>query len=209
MLDTFPFDRRQAADLLADPDTSATLLHLILLSAYGDELYGAPEKDIAPMDPVECWVRVQEDFRVTVPESNENKINGLMFAVSTDAFYDDPLAFRSICSALYSGDLGDLVDGVLDDLTVPEMLWSVYEVELNRSDYQEFAASVEAVMDEVISTEAEDREDLDPEDVVPYYEKFVAEQRNEMLTQMRKIGVSEDIIKRVIKEDLTPANAAS
>lgn len=204
MRDDFPFDRRLAADILGDPDTCATVLHLILLAAYGDELYGDPAADIPPMESVEYWIRVKEDFHVTVPESNENKINALVLALSTDAFYDDPLAFISICSALHSGDLGDLVDGVMEDLTIPEMLWGIYEVELNRGSSTDFVPAIDKVIEETINEEAEDTEDKDPEDVISYYERFVQEMRDDMLIQMKTLGVSDKIIADILHADLTP-----
>jgi hypothetical protein len=207
MLDTFPFDKRLAADLLADTETTATVLHMIILAAYGDEVYGSLEKGIEAADPVELWLRIKEDFSVTVPESNENKVNALMLALSTEAFYDDPLAFISISNALYSGDLGDLVDGALEDLTMPEMLWGIYEVELNRGDSEGFAVPIDKLIDEIIKNEAEDNEDLEEAEVVPYYEKFVAEMRDDMLVQMRMLGVDEMVIKKILKEDLTPAQS--
>lgn len=205
MRDDFPFDRRIAADILGDTETTATVLHLILLAAYGDELHGDPEAGIDPMDPVEYWVRVNEDFRVVVPESNENKINALMLALSTEAFHEDPLAFISVCNALYSGELGDIVDGVLEDLTICEMLWGIYEVELNRGDTEDFAPAIDSIIDETIRNEADDKEDLEEEEVVPYYESFVAEQRDTMLTQMKVLGVDDKIIAGILKVDLSPA----
>ena len=151
-------------------------------------------------------MRIKEDFSVNIPESNENKVNALMLALSTEAFYDDPLAFISICNALYSGDLGDLVDGALEDLTMPEMLWGIYEVELNRGDSEGFALPIDRLIDEIIRNEAEDNEELEEAEVVPYYEKFVAEMRDDMLVQMRMLGVDESVIKKIIKEDLTPVH---
>jgi hypothetical protein len=204
MLDTFPFDKRLAADLLADTETTATVLHMIILAAYGDEVYGSLEQNIEPADPIELWLRIKEDFSVNVPESNENKVNALMLALSTEAFYDDPLAFISISNALYSGDLGDLVNGALEDLTMPEMLWGIYEVELNRGDSEGFAIPIDRLIDEIIKNEAEDNEELEETEVVPYYEKFVAEMRDDMLIQMRMLGVDEMVIKKILKEDLTP-----
>lgn len=204
MLDTFPFDKRLAADFLADTETTATVLHMIILAAYGDEVYGSMEHGIEQADPVELWLRIKEDFSVNVPESNENKVNALMLALSTDAFYEDPLAFISIGNALYSGDLGDLVDGALEDLTVSEMLWGIYEVELNRGDSQGFSMPIDRLINEIIENEAEDNEELEEAEVVPYYEKFVAEMRDDMLIQMRTLGVADNVIKSILKEDLTP-----
>lgn len=201
---TFPFDIRKAGDALADADTCATVLHMIILAAYKEEIYGDADLDIEAIDPIELWLRIQEDFHTTIPEENENKINALMLALSTDIFYRDPLAFNSICNALYSGDLGDLIEGYVEDLTIPEMLWGIYEVELNRDDRVPFSPAVTKFIDEIISEEAEDKEELEEEEVIPYYERFVNEMRQDMFTQMRRLGVAEQVIRKITLEDLTP-----
>ena len=199
----YPWDIRKSGDLFGNPETSATLLHTMVLAAYGDEVYG--DEDTDPMDPVELWVRVREDFRVTVPEENENRLNAIMLAISTDAFYEDPLVFASVCMALSEGDLGDLVDGAMEELTVPEMLWGIYEVELNRDDQPEFARSVLAVIDQTVSGQAEEA-GVDEADIVPAYERYVEEARNEMFTDMRRLGIEEQVIRKLSLTDLTPVH---
>lgn len=181
------FSRETAAELIRDSETFGSVLLVILLAAYGDELFD--------MDPLEIYERVKEDFRATITEEGENKLNAIMMAVSTDAFYDDPLAFRSIAAALYDGDLGDLVNGVMEDVTLPEMLWAVYEVGLLREEMEEddFSPSVQRVLDEAVSDEAESLEDAeDPEDVFPYYERFVEDNKQDLHSQLRKLGLLED-----------------
>lgn len=199
----YPWDIRRSGDLFANPETSATILHAMVLAAYGDEVYG--DEDTDAMDPVELWVRVREDFRVTVPEENENRLNAIMLAISTDAFYEDPLAFTSICMALAEGDLGDLVDGAIEELTVPEMLWGIYEVELNRDDQPEFARGVLAVIDQTVQEQAEES-DVDETDVVPAYERFVSDAREEMFHDMRRLGIEEQVIRKLALADLTPVH---
>jgi hypothetical protein len=90
---------------------------------------------------------------------------------------------------------------------MPEMLWGIYEVELNRGDSEGFSISIDRLIDEIINNEAEDNEELEETEVVPYYEKFVAEMRDDMLIQMRMLGVDEMVIKKILKEDLTPTPA--
>jgi hypothetical protein len=46
---------------------------------------------------------------------------------------------------------------------------------------------------------------LEVEEVIPYYEKFMGEMRDSMLIQMRTIGVGEEVIAKILKEDITPA----
>lgn len=200
---SYPWERRKSGDLFADPNTSATVLHTMVLAAYGDEVYG--DFDTDPMDPVELWVRVREDFNVTVPEENENKLNALMLAIGTDAFYEDPLAFVSICMALSEGDLGDLVDGALEEVTVPEMLWGIYEVELNRDDQPDFARGVNLVIDKTVEDHAEEKE-AEEEVVVKNYELYVDEMRSDMFNQMRSLGIEESVIRKLSLTDLTPVH---
>jgi hypothetical protein len=202
----YPWDIRTSGDLFSNVNTSATVLHAMVLTAYGDELYG--DEDTEAMDPVELWGRVREDFRVTVPEENENKLNALMLAISTDAFYDDPVAFTAICMSLSQGDLGDLVDGLMEDLTVPEMLWGIYEVELNRDDQPEFAKEILAVIDQTVAEQAEEL-NVEETSVVPAYEQYVAEARAEMFEDMRLLGIEEAIIRKLALVDLTPAHDES
>lgn len=196
-------DRRVVGDMLADPETSATSLHAVLLAFYKEDLYGDVALDIPPMDPVELWVRVREDFHVNAHENNENKINALQLAIATDAFYEDPLAFISICLALYDGDVGDMVTGALEEPTVAEVLWGIYEVELNRDDNQPFSPRVMEVIDETIAAEAEEQSE-DPADILPGYERLLEFKRQKMFEEMRLLGWPESIIRRIAMGDITP-----
>ena len=90
-----------------------------------------------------------------------------------------------------------------------EMLWGIYEVELNRGDSEGFAIPIDRLIDEIIKNEAEDNEELEEVEVVPYYERFVGEMRDDMLVQMRLLGVDEMVIKKILKEDLTPVEELS
>ncbi len=181
------FNREVAAELFRNPDTCGSVILIILLSTYGEELF--------EMDPVEIYVRIQEDFHSTLTEEGENKLNAIMMALSTEAFYEDPLAFRAIASALYDGDLGDIVEGALEDLTVPEILWAVYEVGLLRDDTEEpeFSPAVKRVMEEEMSSEAEEL-DMEQAEVIPYYERFVEEMKADLHAQLRSIGLVEEDI---------------
>lgn len=196
-------DLKIAGDLFANPETSATVLHALILNAYGDDVYGDPEEGIPPMDPIELWASIDEDFRTRIHENNENKLNALVMAVSSDAFYFDPQVFVAVCMALYDGDLGDMVSGVMEDLTLPEILWGIYEVELNRDDQPEFAPSVARLIDAAIASEAEER-DESITSVLPYYENIVEDKRMDLFSELKAIGVDDVTIRRLSMEDVTP-----
>ena len=195
----YPLDREQSSRLLAEPDTSATALHMILLGAYGPELYG--EEGEPQMDPVELWVRVREDFSVTVPEENENRINALMLAVSTDNFYSDPVTFSAVCLGIHDGDLADMVAGVMEELTLPEMLWGIFEVALNRDDDMEFQAPVWRII------ERETRESVEEEaGEFSYFERGLISGKTQIIRELRLLKAPDEVINQVRVFDETPVH---
>lgn len=204
MNEPIKYDRKKIGDILSNPDAAATVLHAIALGAYKDELYGDYENGIEPMDPVELWLRLKDDFHAVTHENNENKLNAIMLGVSSDIFYEDPAAFTGICMSLYDGDLGDMVDGVIEDLTVPEMLWGIYEIELNRDDQVPFSSAIVRLIDEIISQEADERFGGSNPAVLPYFEEIIKIKQEDMFEQMRYIGWPEQIIRRISMSDLTP-----
>lgn len=167
-------DRQAAADLIRDPETLGTTLLVILLSEYREQIF--------EMEPLEIWAAVQDDFRATVSEEGENRVNALLTALSTDAFYEDPEVFRAVCTCLYDGDLGDLVAGGLEDLTVCEMLWAMKEVGSLRDDEPEFSKPVAAVIEDLISQEV-DEGDADN------YAVFLDEVQRDLIGQLLKLGL--------------------
>lgn len=171
-------DRHAAAELIRDSSTLGTTLLIILLSTYGEQVF--------TMDPLELWVAVQEDFHATVTEEGENRVNALMMAVSTDAFFDDPETFRAVCTCLYDGDLGDLVAGGMEELTLAEMLWAIHEVKCLRDDDPEFAPAVVREIEEIIASEAEE---LTEESPVASCERFMEETKRDLIGQLLKLGI--------------------
>lgn len=186
------FSRQVAAELFRDSDTLGTVILVILLLQY--------DVDIFEQDPLEIYARINEDFHATLSEEGENRLNALLLALQTDDFYDDPLVFRSIASALYDGDLGDMVSGTLDDLTIPEILWAIYEVGLLRDENEqdEFSPAVQRVIDEELANEAEEQDLDDPEAVLPYYERFIEHMKKTLHEQLAKLGLVESDIAEIL-----------
>ena len=134
--------------LLGDPDTQGIVLLTILLWAFGDSVAGED-----PMDPAELWAACRERFGVWIPEEGENKVNALITAMGSDNFYLDPETFTALCMSLTSGDMGDLADGVMEELEAFEAAWGSVEVMLARKDEQpvEFSPSVKALFEEAMT----------------------------------------------------------
>lgn len=173
----FPYPRDKAAQLLESPDTRATVLHAIALAAYGEDIYLA--------DPLHLYQSLEEDFGCRLPVEAENRINAIFLAVTTDAFYDDPEAFAAIASALYDGDIGGVSEEMFDPLTLPEFVWALYEVRLNRDAEESFSPRVSALITETIERETEAGVLVDD---------FLEEMKVELHTQFAMLGIqAEDL----------------
>lgn len=196
---TYPLEREVSSRLLADPETSATALHVIVLTAYGDALYGDEEQDMPPLDPVLLWTLLREDFRVTVPECNENKLNALITAITTDAFYENEEVFVATCLALYNGDMGDMVTGIMEDVTLTEAMWGIFEVALNRNDDLDFSPAI------VTRIQSEMRESMEESDQpFAYFVRDMIEGKTQIVKELALLGVPEEAIAHVVNFDETP-----
>jgi len=147
---------------LGDPETPGIVLLTILMWAFGEQVLGNVHADIEPMDPAELWAATNERFGTWIPEEGENKVNALVLAIQTDLFYRDTETFTAIASALFSGDLGDLVNSGYEDLSALEVMWAMLEVELAREDEAgeelTFSDSVQALIEKNLAEEQEDQQ---------------------------------------------------
>jgi hypothetical protein len=180
-----PFPVEAAAALIRDSSTLATPLLAIVLTAYGDEIFGNEQLGIEPIDPIELYARITEDFRAQLTEAGENRLQAMLMAVATDGFYEDPLVFTSVAKALSSGDVGELPDGIMEDVTLPEAVWAVYEVSLNRDDDIGLHPLVLALITGAADAEAEDQQD----EALPHHERFVHHMKIELAAQLQSINV--------------------
>lgn len=167
-------DKKAVYLALTNPNTLATVLHIILLSAYGEEIYDT--------DPVELFLRLDEDFNAQITEEGENRVNAILMSVSTELYYTDPQAFSAIADTLSQGDPG--ID-VIEPLTLPEILWASYEVELNRAP-SPMSKAVESVIQAALEDEIEEADDGD---AYGYISRFLEDQREVLRLQLEKLGI--------------------
>lgn len=182
-------NKATAAELLADDETFAFTLMTILLSEYG--------QDVFDENPVALFKRIEEDFKISLPEEAENRINAALTAMTTDLFYTQFSAFKSIALALVEGDIGGIIDDEEEDLNAAEILWAIVEVGLlNGEDFQttqsQLSDSVAEGCNAIIDSEAEDSSDVDTiQDAAkePYYQKFVTVNLLTLVEQLAKLKV--------------------
>ena len=171
------FDKKEAGNLLSENSTFGTVAHIIAYKAFGDEMYA--------MDPLELYANLEDEYRVNVAEDVQQKLQAIILATSTDAFFHDPEAFRAICNTLVEGDPGFLT---FDDLTIPEILWSNYEISLNHPG-TDFSPQVQRVIDRELMEEGQDIDSLEEAEDMPYFDRAITALRDEMAEQLERIGM--------------------
>lgn len=200
----FDINRSAAAELLASDETFAFTLMTILLNEY--------EQDLFDENPVALFNRIEEDFRIKFPEENENRVNAALTAMTTDLFYTQFSAFKSITLALNEGDIGEIADGDEDeeDLNAAEILWAITEVGLlNGETFTEvqdkISDSVATGCNAVIDNEAEEEEEIDNdtdsiEEAIkePYYQKYVTINLLELARQLLSLNVPTGMVEELL-----------
>jgi len=170
-------DKSEVFRLLADDGTFATTAQVIALKTFGDEAF--------EMDPLVLIAELEDEYGMDMSEEVAEKLQAITLATTTDAFYEDPTAFRSIANTLIDGDPG--FDG-FDDLTIVEILWAIWEVELHHEEI-DFSASVAALIDKEIENDGEEMDELDEAMKSPYHQKIVEELRRQLIEQLSAIGI--------------------
>jgi hypothetical protein len=188
----------EASRLLADPDTFATTLHAIAVNAYGfEDLYGSEE--LEPLDPLELYADLEADFHIELPEENQNKLQAIITLMTTDAFYEDPLAFISIAHAFSDGDLGDLITGAFEPITLPQGMWAVFEADLNRGDnHPGIANSIQQLLVEVATEDPDEMDDAEgPQQVLLSVEELMQESKAQLKQELESLGIQTEFLTKL------------
>lgn len=176
-------DPKTVYRLLSDSACLATVLHVICLAKYGEEIY--------QLDPLELYLRLEEDFGVRLPEECENRLNAILLATSTDIFYQNAEAFRGISNTLTDGDPG--LD-YLESPTLAEMTWALYEVDVNHGEMA-ISKECERLIAAAMDNEADDDDPStveDPESVGDLYaslKAFMRDQHGRLCRQLAELGI--------------------
>lgn len=164
---------------LADDATLATVLHVIALQLLGEEIY--------TLDPIELYLRLEESTGARVTDDNESKLQAILTATSTDLFFENPEAFRGIVNTLSEGDPGFMF---LEQPTLAEVLWAIYEVELNHEGGK-LKQPVQSYVIEALGSEVNEQSVDGSTSAYEHAFSFVEENRERMIEQMEAIGLTD------------------
>ena len=196
------FDKYKAAELLAKDDTFAFVLISIVLNRYINDEEEFPEEYIE--EPATLFNDIESDFRIKLPQENEDKINAALTVLTTDLFYTNKDVFNRVAQTFSTGDPGSLEED--NELDACKCMWAIVEtglisgVPLDKASEHMSKAVIEYVND-IVDNEAEDKEEqlesfeaeeLDTmEEALSenYYQKFLTCNLLEPAQQLLKLGV--------------------
>lgn len=153
-------------------ETLGTVLHAIALAMYPEDLYD--------IDPVELYYRFQNDIGTMLTIEGESRLQAIMTAVATDVFSHDVVAFGGICKALTRGDPG-LTEMGMEDPTLVDVMWGMYEVFLNREEALDIGPKVQSYVDNIEASESD-------EAPVKYFQYAVIDMSNTLKRQLKSLG---------------------
>jgi len=122
------FSTRQ--DLIASPETMATVAHAIVRDKYGDEAYW--------WDPLTVALELKADFETDPCPEFLDRWNAMQVLMTGDAFFKRIDAFFAVCNSYSSGEP---MFGAFDPVTVEEAAWAVAEAGMNR-DMLDFSPTI-------------------------------------------------------------------
>jgi hypothetical protein len=140
-----PAEKYQAS-LLSDPETCGSVLLAVALLKYKESVY--------QVDPMTLILNLEDDFRVRLPEDNENKLKAILLATETTLFQHDPEAFRAVCITLWNGD-PQLEHN--EPLSLTEAIWGMFEVKTCFGELS-LGPAVQAVVEGLSDEEIQDPE---------------------------------------------------
>ncbi len=188
-----PLDEGKMRLALGDPDTPGLVLFIIASHMFGPEVLGDPDEGIDQIDPSELWSGLHSRFGTWVTEEGENKLNAIITGLQEGRFWRDLDTFMAVSTALFDGDLGDMITVGFEELSATEIMWAVLEMQLawDSEELPDYSLDVQEYVDSVLLSEQEDQ----TENTTEIERAYVA-----MLEQLEEMGVPRSMI-RAMDED--------
>ena len=178
------FDRTAAAKALSDDGTMGTVLLVIALDTVDGDIAGTDTDEIVDL--------LEDTFGTKIPDENVCRLNASIILLTTDYWKEDPGVFESAALALDDGD----IDG---DADANQMLWALMEASVINGDsfaetMDDVSPRVAALVNRTVESEAEDVEDIDPEDglddivKIPFYWRGLRARLHELVRQVTDLA---------------------
>ena len=173
---------------LGDADTPGLVLFTIALHWFGPAIMGDPEEGVEQMDMAEVWAGLNSRYGTWVTEEGENRLNAIIAGLQDGMFWRDINTFMAVSTALYDGDLGDLITTGFEDLSSTELMWAILEMELawDSEETPEYSLDIQQFIERVLEEEQDDHY-VSATEVEKAYLR--------MLDQLEELGVPASMIR--------------
>lgn len=115
-----------AKAILTDSNSVTTAIATILEDTFPlDQLYGMAGDEGMDIDTIVD--ALQSRFGGTIPQAVRNRIQAVCVLRETDSIENDVAAFNGFVLACVDGHLGDLVNGMLEEVSIEEASWGLFE----------------------------------------------------------------------------------
>jgi hypothetical protein len=178
---------------LGDVETPGLVLFTIALYVFGDAVMGDPDEGIDQMDPTEMWAGFNARYGTWVTEEGENKLNAIITGLQDGRFWRDLDTFMAVSTALFDGDMGDIITVGFEELSAVELMWAVLEMQLalDSDETPEYSLAVQEYVDGILFREQEDQ----GENAKEVENAYLA-----MLDQLVELGVPTSMIRAMDEE---------
>lgn len=183
-----PLNEGAIRKALGDSDTPGLVLFTIALYEFGPYVMGDEDEGVEAMDPAEMWAELHSRYNTWVTEEGENKLNAIITGLTGGSFWYDVDVFMAVATALFDGDLGDMIDTGFENLSATEIMWAVLEMGLawDADEEPQFSLDVRQYVNEVLSYEQEDQD----QNAIEIEKVYLL-----MLDQMRELGIPGSFIR--------------
>jgi hypothetical protein len=108
--------------------------------------------------------------------------------MTNGAFWRDEEVFMAVCTALFDGDLGDMITAGMEELSATELMWSILEMELawDSDEIPDYSLNIKTYIEKTLRREQEDQVENSKEVEKAYLI---------MLRQLQDIGVPASMIR--------------
>ena len=167
-----------AAAVLTSTSATITALAVIAESVFElENLYGIDGQEGLDIQVIQ--EELETRFSCIIPQAVRNKLQALIMLRGTEFFENDVTAFCGFTLACVDGHLGDLVAGSLEEPSLQEAAWAIFEAACVDPESDGLSPSVETF---VLGLQDEDDE------------SFIAAKLEAWTEQLRTLKVPEDLI---------------
>jgi len=183
-------DDTMKSQALEGTETTATVVHAIVRTQYGAEVYD--------WDPSTVFLELRDDFRVEPSSEVMDRWSAVQIMMTTDGFFKRLDAFMAVCNTFTTGQP---FFHVFDPVTVEESAWGVTEVALNR-ELLPFSYPIKKYLRQLLTADGYSSDDFPPALVEVFDARPTSDDIREGLDEAQASAHNRNNVERFIDEQM-------